>query len=417
MGLEDDLKSRGVPMRIGLAQAQSTIAATLTPLKLAFERVPLIEALGRHLGEDVVIAHDVPPFAASAMDGYAIRHADLSRSSCFDLVGESRAGAAFHGAWCALNCVRISTGAPVPAGFDTVVIQENTQRFGTSIRVQEQPSLGANIRPRGDECPAGTRLLTRGERLDARRLALAATAGLDQVRVYRQPRVAVVITGDELAHPGGRRGADQIFESNGVMLASLIAESGGVAIPPTLVKDDPVELIDVLARLQKTADLILCSGGASVGDHDHLPRTLQSEGCVHFWKVRMKPGMPAVFGEFRGTPVLALPGNPVSAYVTFLKLARPALFALQALPVPIGARWRGKLRHALEKSHARAEFRRARHGFDDSGQLWIEVIGTPDSHRIQALSAASVLVAMPEGPVAWPAGSVVEVEPIGGGQT
>lgn len=399
-------------MRVSLGQAQETIAAALMPLRVAVENLGLVEALGRFLAEDVVIGHALPPFAASAMDGYAFRHADLGPAMELQLIGESRAGQGFAGDWMPGACVRISTGAPVPHPCDTVVIQENTERQGESIRVTAPPALGANVRPAGDECAAGTRLLERGERLTARKLALAATAGRARLRVHAQPRVAILATGDELAAGGSNLRPGQIYESNGAMLQSLVREAGGLPLPPATVADEPDALLAALERLAAAADLILTSGGASVGDHDHLPALLLREGSLHFWKVQLKPGMPAIFGEFRSTPILALPGNPVSAYVTFHKLAWPALRALQGLPPPSPRLWRGRLKAPLRKAHERAEYRRARHSFDADGQLWIEPIGTPDSHRIRALSIASVLVPMPEGNVNWEVGTVVEVEPI-----
>ena len=412
MTLEQQLLARGIPMRISLAQAQETIVATLMPLRVAFEQVDAAAALGRHLGEDIHIDHALPPFAASAMDGYALRHADLRVGNVLDCIGESRAGSAFNGPWRTGACVRISTGAPVPDGADSVVIQENTERDGDRVRVLEAPAMGANVRPAGDECAAGTRLLQRGMRLCARRLALLASAGRARVRVYVPPRVAVLVTGDELAAPGAKLLPAQIYESNGLMLQSLLREVGALPVPTARVADDPDAMAAELRRLKPAVDLIITSGGASVGDHDHLPALLLAHGTLHFWKVRLKPGMPAAFGEFQGTPILVLPGNPVSAYLTCLKFALPAVYALQGLPPPSSPRWRGRLRQRLHKNHARAAYLRATHAFDAGGQLWIEPIGTPDSHRINALSAATVLVPLPEGPVDWAEGTVVEVEPI-----
>ena len=412
MTLEQQILARGIPMRISLTQAQETIAAALMPLRVPFESLGLDEAFGRFLGEDVQIAHALPPFAASAMDGYALRHADLAIGSDLHCIGESRAGSAFCGPMQALDCVRISTGAPIPAAFDTIVMQENVERDGTRIRVLVSPPLGANVRRAGDECAAGTRLLKRGDRLTARKLALAATAGKARVRVHVSPRVAILSTGDELAMPGSSLQAAQIFESNSVMLQAMVRTAGALPIPVAAVGDTPDALLSSLSQMSAVADLIITTGGASVGDHDHLPELLLREGAMHFWKVQIKPGMRAIFGEIHGTPVLALPGNPVSAYVTFLKLALPAIRALQGLPPPLPQRWRGRLAQPLQKAHVRVEYRRAGHYFDATGQLWIEPIGTPDSHRIHALTQSSVLVPMPAGSVDWATGTVVDVEPI-----
>jgi molybdopterin molybdotransferase len=412
--VEAVLQQRAVPMRISVAEARICIASALIASRAPVERVALTEAHGLRLAEDVHIAHALPPFANSAMDGYACRHASLAGvdDPLLRLVGESRAGAQFHGRIARGECVRISTGSLLPVDADTVIIQEHVERAGDLLRVTRVPVAGANVRQAGDECTAGSRLLARFDVLDARALALASSAGRTELRVLARPRVAIVTTGDELAVPGQALAAGQIYDSNAALLHSLVLEAGGRPLPPVWASDDPGTLAQVLHRAAAAADLVLTTGGASVGDHDHLPRLLLDHGSVHFWKVRMKPGMPALFGEFAGTPVLALPGNPVSVYATFRVLARPALEALQGIVPADPVRWRARLEVPLRKSHARAEYLRAAHRIDANGQLWVRPLVGQESHRLVSLRQASALLILPEGEVELETAALVDIEPL-----
>lgn len=409
--LESALQARGIPLRLTLEAAQVAIATALVGRETGVERLALADALGRRIAEDIHLGHALPPFDNSAMDGYAYAHAGLGAHP-LRCVGESRAGAAYRGNLAAGECVRISTGAPMPLGADTVVMQEQVQREGALVQLLQTPAAGANVRKAGEECGPGTRLLKRGTRLCARTLALAATAGRDWLRVLRAPRVAIVSGGDELVPPGQPLQAGQIYDSNAPQLAALVDEAGGVALPAAAQIDDPLRLLDTLRRCASAADLIVSTGGASVGDHDHLPALLAEHGQVHFWKLQLKPGMPALFGEIDGKPVFALPGNPVSAYITFRALVWPALAVLQGLPLPQPARWRARLANALRKAHPRAEHQRGIHWIDADGQCWVRPQPSQDSHRLLALAQASVLLPLPAGPVDWPEGTLVHVESI-----
>jgi len=409
--IEELLRERGVRMRIGVLEAQQALAATLINSNPPVERIALAHAHGRCLAEDLHIAHALPPFSNSAMDGYACRHADLQQTS-LRVIGESRAGARFVGVIGAGQCVRISTGAMLPGGADTVVIQEDTSRSGDQVQVTQTPSIGANIRQKGEECAAGARLLKRGTRLQARELALAASAGRVELRVVARPRVSIISTGDELAAPNQPLGAGQIYDSNAALLQALLIEAGAYPLPASrATADDPERLAEALRRAT-SADLIITTGGASVGDHDHMPQLLAENGCVHFWKVRMKPGMPVLFGEFAGKPVLALPGNPVSVFITFRVLAQAAIQAWQGLLPADPIRWPARLAAPLRKSHARAEYLRGVYRVDTSGQLWVRPLLGQESHRSLSLTQASVLLPLPEGPVDLPAGAIINIEPL-----
>lgn len=408
------LENRGVAMRISVADARVCIGVSLMASGPAVERVALADAHGRRLAEDIVIAHALPPFANSAMDGYAFRSSDIAglERPVLQLVGESRAGARFNGRLTVGACVRISTGSALPADADTVVIQENVERDGESVRVERMPVAGANVRQSGEECAAGSQLLARGQNLDARSLALAASAGRNEIRVLARPRVAIITTGDELAAPGQPLAPGQIYDSNAALLHAMVLEAGGLPLPPIHAPDDPEALVGVLRRAAAAADLLLTTGGASVGDHDHLPRLLVEHGSVHFWKVRMKPGMPALFGELFGKPLLALPGNPVSVYATFRVLAKVAIDALQGVVPADPVRWRARLATPVRKAHGRAEYLRAMHRIDADGQLWARPLVGQESHRLVSLGQASVLLVLPEGEVDLMAGALVDVEPL-----
>jgi molybdopterin molybdotransferase len=415
VSVEDVLRARGVPMRVSVNDACVALSAALLATHASIERVALDDALGRRLAEDIHIAHALPPFANSAMDGYAFRHADLQGLAVTSLscIGESRAGLRFMGYLNDGQCVRIATGAALPQGADTVVIQEEVTRAGDLITLAQVPRSGANVRLAGEECAAGSRVLSREMSLDARALALAATAGRSELRVYSRPRVAIVTTGDELTVPGQPLAPGQIYDSNASMLHALITECGGHPLPPAQASaDDPQRLLHALRRAAAAADLVLTTGGASVGDHDHLPRLLTEHGCVHFWKVRMKPGMPALFGELAGKPVLALPGNPVSVFVSFRVLARTAIAALQSCPPAELVSWRARLSQPLRKTHARAEYLRAVYRIDANGQLWVRPLSAQESHRSLGLLQASVLLRLGEGEVELQQGAMVDVEPL-----
>lgn len=414
-GIEALLANRGVPMRVSVQDACVALATSLMNPRPAIERIAAQSAIGRILAEDLVSPQAMPPFVNSAMDGYAFRHSDLADATecVLHCIGESRAGLRFNGRLGDRQCVRISTGAQVPADADTVVIQEHAERDGDRVILCQLPMLASNVRQAGEECAAGAVLLNRGRVLGARALALAASAGRSELRVHVRPRVAIVTTGDELALPGQALGPGQIYDSNSSLLHALIQDAGAYPLPVTqATADDPQRLLHALRRAAAAADLVLTTGGVSVGAHDHLPTLLAEHGQVHFWKVRMKPGMPALFGELAGKPVLALPGNPVSVYCTFRVLARTALAALQGLAVAEPVRWRARLLLPLRKTHRRSEYLRGSYSVDSQGQLWVRPLSGQESHRSVALLQASVLLCLPEAEVDLAAGALVDIEPL-----
>jgi len=293
-------------------------------------KVPLPDAGDRILAEPLVSPIDVPGFDNSAMDGYAFHTGDLdlARTQGLPLAGRIPAGATGT----ALEpgtCARIFTGAPVPAGANAVAIQEICHTADQRVYIEQEVAEGANIRPRGNDISTGDTLLERGTVLRAAHLGLAASVGFDQLRIFRKLRVAVFSTGDELVEPGRPLGPGQIYNSNRYLLHELLVGQGCKVIDLGAIPDVPDDTRNALVRAAARADLIITSGGVSVGEEDHVKAALESVGTLRLWRVRMKPGKPLAFGRVRKTPFIGLPGNPVSVYVTFLLFALPFLRRLQ----------------------------------------------------------------------------------------
>jgi len=315
----------------------------------------LPEAGDRILAEDLVSPIDVPGFDNSAMDGYALRMDDLETARTQGLPVSQRIAAGMAGS--ALkpgSCARIFTGAPLPDGANTVVMQEHCRVEGERVYLEQDVAAGANIRPRGNDIAAGTAILSAGTVLRAAQLGLAAAVGIDRLRIFRKLRVAIFSTGDELVEPGRPLGPGQIHNSNRYLLHELLVTQGCKVIDLGTIADDAEETRGALQRAAARADLILTSGGVSVGEEDHIRSALETVGTLRLWRIRMKPGKPLAYGRARKTPFIGLPGNPVSVFVTFLLFALPVIRRLQgrtdAIPVsfPVRAGFSHKARGRRE---------------------------------------------------------------------
>ncbi len=292
------------------------------------EPVGLDEALGRYLARDVISEVDVPPAANSAMDGYAMASQEIRAGETFvvsDRIPAGQVGKPLS----AGTVARIFTGAPVPPGADAVVMQEHTERVDGGVRILEEPSPGQNVRPQGQDIAAGDTILYRGRRLTPGDLALIASVGVAEVRVYERLKVAVLSTGDELVEPPAPLQPGQIYNSNRYVLAGLLQEMGIDVVDLGVVPDTADATLQALRQGAAGSDCILSTGGVSVGEEDHVRDVVESLGHLHLWRIAIKPGKPLAFGEVQGTPIFGLPGNPVSTFVTFLVLAKPYLLALQ----------------------------------------------------------------------------------------
>lgn len=352
---------------------------------LPAETLPLDHCAGRVLAEPVTARHTQPPFDAAAMDGYAIRWADLHQP--WRMVGESAAGHGWEGTLGPGEAVRIFTGAPMPPGADVIVVQEEVARADDMARLAGEgpPRIGAHIRPSGQDFAAGDGLIAAGVRLAAAHLGLAAAGGWRALPVVRRPRVTLVATGDELVLPGEIPGPGQIVSSNPAMLSALLRSAGADVHDPGLIPDDRAALAAALSSAN--ADLIITIGGASVGDHDLVVPVLRELGAdIDFWKIALRPGKPLLAGRLDGTRVLGLPGNPVSAFVTALLFAVPLVsrmagrahdFPLVSLP----------LATPLPANGARRDHLRARRT-----QAGVEPFARQDSALLSLLASAELLI-------------------------
>ena len=297
------------------------------------ETVPLNAAYGRVMANDILAPIDLPPFDNSAVDGYAVRAADLDRVAATKLAVSERvtAGRAAAQALAPGAAIRIFTGAPMPAGADTVFMQEDVRRDGETVLVPSGLDAGANRRLAGEDVRAGALLLPAGRRLSARHVALAAAVGLTQVTVRRRIRVAVLSTGDEIVEPGTPRPSAALFDANRYLLAGLIAGLGAESTDLGIVPDDPKRLEQAIAAAAQQHDLVLTSGGVSTGEADHVRSAVEAIGRLVFWRVAVKPGRPVAMGVIPGSrpgtgaAFVGLPGNPVAAFVTFARVVRPLM--------------------------------------------------------------------------------------------
>jgi molybdopterin molybdotransferase len=383
-------------------QAQEKILAAAHPLSA--ELVPLAEAAGRVLAEDVRAVTDLPPFPSSAMDGYAVRAADLP--GALNITGESAAGAPFAGTVGPGEAVAISTGAVVPEGADAVAPVEIVVKIDNRVEVDRELAFGASVRPRGGDVRAGDIVLAAGTRLGAAAVAGLGAAGIGAVSCTRRPRVAVLATGTELVPPGTPLEPGQIYESNTLMLAAALSVVGAEIITAPAVPDDEASLRVALERAL-ACDVLVTSGGVSVGEHDLVRKVEQELGVEEiFWRVAIKPGKPLAFGTRGATLVFGLPGNPVSALVSAELFVKPALRALQGTPAPLPRFEPGRLAGDMRLNAERDEFVRARARIDEDA-IVLEPLRGQESHMIASASTADALVHIPRGNGELSAGSVV----------
>ena len=389
---------------ITVAEAHALLAGLVAPLEM--EQVPLAEAHGRVLARDISAGRDQPPFAASSMDGYAIKAAEAELHAMFRVVGESAAGPRFSGALGAGQAVRIFTGAPVPEGADFVVIQENVSAKGDLITITDGPGAKSNIRPAGVDFRKGMTLAA-PRLLRPADIALLAAMNHDRVPVTRRPKVALIATGDELVMPGERPGADQIIASNTFGLQAMLAEAGAQPRLLPVARDSHASLATAF-DLAQGADLVITVGGASVGDHDLVGEVAAGLGMERaFYKVAMRPGKPLMAGRLAGAAMVGLPGNPVSAMVCGYLFILPMIRAMLGLGADLPALKQARLNAALERNGPREHYLRARVEADR-----VTAFDNQDSSLLTVLSEANALLVRPadDGPRA--AGEMVNYLPL-----
>lgn len=392
------------PLALEEAQARILARARVLPA----EPVLLEQAAGRVTAEPVRALVDLPPFASSAMDGYAVRAADLP--GMLPVVERIAAGRPASRALAAGEAMEISTGGVVPVGADAVVPVEyvvcHDNGSGESVAVAEPLEPGANVRRRGGDAAAGDIVVPAGVRLGAALVGALAAAGLAEIRCVRRPRVVVVPTGTELSRPGTPLAPGRIYESNGVMLAAALAGAGAeIEVVPAVFDDDAAHRAALERGLG--ADVLVTSGGVSVGPHD-LVRRVETELGVEevFWRVAIRPGKPVSFGVRGATLVFGLPGNPVSSLVGCELFVKPALRALQGLSEPLPRLEPGRLATPLRRAEARDDLVRARSRLDPDGIVLVPLSGQ-ESHMIVHSAAADALVHVPRGSGELPAGATI----------
>lgn len=376
---------------ISVEEARARILGAFAPLPP--ETVAVTAALGRVLAADLIARVTQPPKDVSAMDGYALRSADVERlPATLEVVAEIPAGQSYAAPLQAGQAARIFTGAPLPAGADCIVIQEDTEAANGKVTVKAAPPPGKWIRKAGLDFSAGETGLTAGRLLGVRDLAFAAAMNHPWLPVRRRARIAILATGDEVVMPGEPLAENQIVSSNGIALAAFVEACGGEAVNLGIARDDR----DSLERLAKGAegmDLLVTSGGASVGEHDLIRQVLGGQGLeLDFWKIAMRPGKPVMFGQLRGTPLLGLPGNPVSTLVCALIFLRPVLDCMHGVAEAAAPLERVVLGSGLDANDRRQDYLRARLIRDESGRERAEPFSRQDSSMLSRLARADCLI-------------------------
>ena len=397
------------PFRIAFAEAAAIVTFVAAEYRLAAERIPVARAAGRVLAEDVAAAMALPVFDNSAMDGFALRASDLSAGKTrLRLVGEQFAGRALDLRVGPGECVRITTGAPMPVGADTVVMKEDASVDGEQVTFAAPVEAGTHVRQAGEDVQPGDMLLHAGARLTPAQASLAAAIGMPDLLVHRRPSVALFTTGDELREPGQTLGPGEIHDSNRALLQNLLLAEGLDPVAWPILPDDPARIRALLRDAADAFDVVITCGGVSAGEKDYLPMLLQELGHVHFWKVLMRPGMPLLFGQIGRAQILGLPGNPVSVLATFLTLGRMLLDGLQGASGD-RSRLHARLTRPLRKLHNRREYLRGRLEFLADATIQVVPHPADGSHRLRGAADSDCLIVLPEAAQAYSIGALVEV--------
>ncbi len=395
-----------ISVREALCRVLDRIVALSPP-----ELVPVGHALGRVTAEDVRAAADVPPTDNSAVDGYAVGGADVPAAGARELevVADLAAGAVFTRALEPGQALRIMTGAPMPVGADTVYPQEVVERCGARVRVGPL-GRGANVRRRGEDVQAGQVVVPAGTVVRPQEMGVVASLGRPQLLVRQRPRVAVLSTGDEVVEPGDPRRPGQIYDSNRFTLRGLVEAAGGAAEDHGIAPDRADELLGRLTAAAARADLVLTSGGVSVGDHDLVKAVLRDAGGIDFWQVAMQPGRPVAVGRIGAALFFGLPGNPVASMLTFHLFVRPALWKLLGRPDLMVPGFDAVATEPLRKKAGRREFKRGILAYRD-GRWEVRTTGPQGSGILTSMTQASCFIVLDEDRGDVSPGETVRVEP------
>ena len=403
------------PSLLSVEEAQAKIDDLLSPIKQS-EQVALREALGRVVAKDVLSPIDVPPHANSAMDGYAVRSEDLpaTGTSRLEIVGTSWAGTPFIGEIKPGQCIRIMTGAKMPADADTVIMQEHVTREDDSISITDGHKQGQNVRYPGEDIKQGGPVAHTGRRLTPADLGVLASLGIPDVEVKQKPRVAFFSSGDELRSVGEELGDGQIYDSNRYTLHGMLTRLGVDFTDLGVIRDDRQAIENAFTRAAEMADVVITTGGVSVGDADFVKETLEKLGSVDFWRIAMKPGKPLAVGKINEALFFGLPGNPVSVMATFYQFVLPALWKMAGESEVKPFTLRVPVITPLKKTPGRTDFQRGILTRDDKGQLVVRSTGMQGSHVLTSMSTANCFIILPRDSGSVETGTLVEIQPFAG---
>jgi molybdopterin molybdotransferase len=401
------------PNAMHVAKAREYIQQFLNPVSEA-ETLLLRDSLGRVLAADITSPANVPNYDNSAMDGYALKASDIATPR-LKVVGTAFAGKAFDGTVSDGQCVRIMTGAAMPAGTDTVVVQEKTVTDGEFINISEAPKPQANVRYAGEDLKLGQNVLSRGHLMRPADLGLIASLGIAEVQAYRKLKVAFFSTGDELVGLGHPLKTGQVYDSNRYTLFGMLTRLGVEVIDMGAIADDPIQLEATLLNAAQQSDVVITSGGVSVGEADYMKLLLAKHGQVMFWKVSMKPGRPLAYGKVGNAHYFGLPGNPVAVMVTFYQFVRDALLRLmgQSTPVPLPM-FSVQCTQAIKKLTGRTEFQRGILFTDTDGVWRVKPTGAQGSALLSSMSLANCFIVLDDTVGNLDAGATVQVQMLDG---
>ncbi|HTS53634.1 MAG TPA: gephyrin-like molybdotransferase Glp [Burkholderiales bacterium] len=404
------------PNSMPVSRAREYIRAFLSPVT-AVERLHVRAALGRVLAAEIRSGVNVPAHDNSAMDGYAVRFADLKpdAESTLTIAGTALAGKPFQGTVGAGQAVRIMTGGVIPAGCDTVIMQERATVADGRVALPGGQQKGQNVRYAGADIQAGQVVFPAGQIVRPAELGMIASLGIGEVSVYRKLRVAFFSTGDELVPVGGSLEPGQIYDSNRYTLYGMLMRLGVEAIDMGLIRDDPAAIESAFAQAARAADVVITSGGVSVGEADFVKQLLAKLGDVLFWKIAMKPGRPLAYGKIGDAHFFGLPGNPVSAMVTFYQFVREALLMLMGVPQPHPLPvLKAVCTSSIKKAPGRTEFQRGILSQGDNGEWSVRVTGDQSSGILSSMSQANCFILLPDAQGNTPAGATVDVQVLEG---
>lgn len=398
------------PSAMSVAQARTYIQQFITPVAET-ETVAIRESLGRVLAESVTSPNNVPNHNNSAMDGFAFKHEDGIK--LIKIIGTAYAGKPFEGQVSASECVKIMTGAVIPAGADTVVMKEKTVNKGEYINLLDEPTKGANVRSAGEDLQKGQTVLQSGHQMQAADLGLVASLGIAEVVVHRQLKVAFFSTGDELVSVGQPLDEGQIYDSNRYTIFGMLSQLNVQISDLGAIPDKPELLEETLLNAASEHDAVITSGGVSVGEADYMKMLLDKHGQVLFWKMNMKPGRPLAYGKVNNAQYFGLPGNPVSTMVTFYQFVQQALQSLMGITLSATPTFQVECTAAIKKDKGRTEFQRGIL-FEDNGQWKVKPIAKQGSGILSSMSQANCFIVLSEETGNCDAGSTVNVQPFKG---